>query len=82
LIQFDRDNVRFFPLENSANKLLDSFGVGDDADFAGRHRALVDRRPILKEGYCGAALRGALAIARLEEGCPSLGLTIRPWLRR
>ena len=64
VIQFDRDNVRFFRLENCANKLLDDFSVGDDADFAGRHRALVDCRPLLEEEQCGgAALRGARASA-------------------
>jgi hypothetical protein len=39
LIQFDRDNVRFFPLENSANTLLDGFSVGDDAARPGTNSA-------------------------------------------
>jgi hypothetical protein len=36
LIKFDSENVRFLPLENSANELLACFGVGDDTDERSR----------------------------------------------
>jgi hypothetical protein len=66
LIQFDRENLRFLPLENSANKLLDGFGMGDDADLAGRHRPLVDSRPLLKQGQCLGPSEGHVQSLILE----------------
>ena len=36
---------------NRANKLLDCFGVGDDADLAGCHRPFFDTGPLLEQRH-------------------------------
>jgi hypothetical protein len=75
LIQFDSENVRFLPLQNRANELLDCFGVSDDADLAGCHRPFFDTARSSSSGTVGAPLRSALEITRLGRvwGLPPCG---------